>query len=130
MKLVASITDIRKASDLSDYTGELRALFELRITDKDNSANPQAGLYNHSATVSDLTIEQTLLAAATPGDLGIGSSASATTTFDAILPGVVREGKRTIWELGQVQVFGGGADGDAETTADNTLFMVQGVFVP
>jgi WD40 repeat protein len=130
VRLVVSITDIRNASDLSDYTGELRALFELRITDKDNSANPQAGLYNHPATVSDLTIAQTLLAAATPGDPGIGSSATATTTFDAIVPGVVREGRRTIWELGQVQVFDGGADGDAETSADNTLFMVQGAFVP
>jgi hypothetical protein len=29
-----------------------------------------------------------------------------------------------------VSVYDGGADGDADTTGDNTLFMVQGVAVP
>jgi hypothetical protein len=29
-----------------------------------------------------------------------------------------------------VQVYDGGADGDADTRADNRLFEVQGVFVP
>jgi hypothetical protein len=33
-------------------------------------------------------------------------------------------------ELGQVQVYDGGSDGVAATTADNTLFMDQGIFVP
>ena len=46
------------------------------------------------------------------------------------MPGTVTEGKRAVWELGQVQVDDGGADGDADTAGDNTLFMVQGVFVP
>jgi hypothetical protein len=27
-------------------------------------------------------------------------------------------------------VFDGGADGDADTTGDNTLFAVQGAFTP
>ena len=36
---------------------------------------------------------------------------------------------RSIWQLGQVQVFDGGADGQASTTP-NTLFATQGVFVP
>ena len=31
---------------------------------------------------------------------------------------------------GQVQVYDGGADGDADTPGDNTLFLSQGVFVP
>ena len=34
-----------------------------------------------------------------------------------------------MWELGAVEVYDGGPDGDAET-ADNTVFAVQGVFVP
>jgi hypothetical protein len=29
-----------------------------------------------------------------------------------------------------VRVFDGGADGVASTTADNTLFETQGIFVP
>ena len=40
------------------------------------------------------------------------------------------EGQRAVWELGQVQVYDGGADGDADTTGDNTLFAVQGTFTP
>jgi hypothetical protein len=38
----------------------------------------------------------------------------------------VTAGKRSVWGLGHVQVDDGGAD----TAGDNTLFMVQGVFVP
>ena len=39
------------------------------------------------------------------------------------------EGKRSIWEMGQVQVDDGGPDGVA-ATQPNTLFARQGVFVP
>ncbi len=35
----------------------------------------------------------------------------------------------TIWQLGDVEVYDGGADGDVDTTP-NTLFMRQGVFAP
>jgi hypothetical protein len=35
-----------------------------------------------------------------------------------------------VWGLGQVKVYDGGADGDADTTGDNTLFEVQGLFAP
>lgn len=38
-------------------------------------------------------------------------------------------GKRSIWQLGQVRMNGGGPDG-LVSTAPNTLFAVQGVFVP
>ena len=40
------------------------------------------------------------------------------------------ESKRASWQLGQVQVFDGGPDDDADTVPGNTLFAVQGVFVP
>ena len=59
----------------------------------------------------------------------IGSTCSIDTTADAVLPGVVKEIRRSIWQLGQVQVFDGGADGVVSTNP-NTLFAVQGVFVP
>jgi hypothetical protein len=42
----------------------------------------------------------------------------------------VTGGGRAIWELGQVQVLDGGADGLASTPGDNTVFERQGVFVP
>ncbi len=60
---------------------------------------------------------------------GVGSTCSIDTTADAVLPGVVKEIRRSIWQLGQVQVFDGGADGVVSTNP-NTLFAVQGVFVP
>jgi hypothetical protein len=58
-----------------------------------------------------------------------GSSCAVSTTADAVAPGAVREGKRAIWATKGVQVMDGGADGLA-STAPNTLFAVQGVFVP
>ena len=42
------------------------------------------------------------------------------TTADALAPGAVTEGKRSIWALGQVAVYD--ANGDP--------FMKQGIFVP
>jgi hypothetical protein len=52
------------------------------------------------------------------------------TTADAVVgAGAVLEGKRALWQLGQVRVNDGGADGVASTTP-NSPFMVQGVMVP
>jgi hypothetical protein len=59
----------------------------------------------------------------------VGGTCSADTTFDAIVPGAVRELKRAIWQLDQVTVDDGGADGDAQT-GPNTQFAKQGVFIP
>ena len=63
-------------------------------------------------------------------DAAIGSDCVATTSADAIAPGLVREGDRAIWQFASVRVFDGGADGDADTVADNTLFATEGIFVP
>jgi hypothetical protein len=43
---------------------------------------------------------------------------------------MIKEGRRAIWQLGQVEVYDGGADGDADTAAGNTPFLDEGVFVP
>ena len=64
-----------------------------------------------------------------PASTTIGSTCSITTTFDAVYPGSVPEGKRSVWQLGRVRVNDGGADG-VVATAPNTLFATQGVFVP
>ena len=42
---------------------------------------------------------------------------------------VVKDTKRAIVEIGQVQVIDGGPDGVVATTP-NTLFGVQGIFIP
>jgi hypothetical protein len=59
----------------------------------------------------------------------VGSTCSISTSFDAVTPGAVPEGKRVIWQVDQIRVNDGGADGLISTTP-NTLFAIQGVFVP
>ena len=121
--LTMQITDVRNQSDLSDYTGELQATSNLRITDRANGAGG-----NESATVEDIPLPATVPCSATAGP-DEGADCSLSTTLEALIPGVAVEGKRAIWEMGQVEVYDGGPDGVA-ATADNTLFARQGVFVP
>ena len=40
------------------------------------------------------------------------------------------ETKRTIWQLGAIEVLDGGSDGDGDTAGGNTVFLRQGFFVP
>ena len=120
-----NLTDVRKASDLSDYTGELQVQAVLRLTDKDNTPSP---VPNGAATGTDTSISFDAPCTAT-GSTSVGATCSVSTTAEALAPGIVKEAKRAVWALGEVQVLDGGADGDAQT-GPNTLFMVQGVFVP
>ena len=48
----------------------------------------------------------------------------------AVFPGSVKSKKRTIWALDEVRIYDGGADGDGDTAADNTVFLRPGVFIP
>jgi hypothetical protein len=120
-----SLTDVRNKSDLSDYTGELRAESSLRITDKNNTPNPGGP---GPGTLSDTTLGVTIPCASTPSAT-IGSACALSTSENALVPGTVIEGKRAVWALGQVQVYDGGADGVASTTS-NTLFEDDGIFIP
>jgi hypothetical protein len=60
----------------------------------------------------------------------VGSNCNLTTSADAVTANSVLEGNRTVWGLGQVKVYDGGADSDADTAGDNTLFAVQGFYAP
>jgi len=126
VKLVASVKDVRLKSDLSDYAGELSVTTLRRITDKDNSVG--AGPGSEPATTPDMPLSFTV-PCATTADTTIGSECSIATTANTLVPGQVKEEKRSNWLLGQVQVFDGGADADADTASDNTLFMDEGIFV-
>jgi hypothetical protein len=123
VKISMSITDVRRAADLSDYTGQLQLLPRLRITDKLNGAVPV-----DPATVSDLDFPVTVPCSAT-ADTTIGSTCAVSTTADSVLAGTITEVKRTILQIGQVTVMDGGADGLA-ATPDNTLFAVEGLYIP
>jgi hypothetical protein len=118
-----SLTDVRNKSDLSDYAGGVEIRTSFRATDRYNGASG-----NDAATVSDLPLAVDAPCNPTP-DTNIGSRCAVTTTLDGVLPGMVPEGARSVWELAQVEVTDGGSDGDP-ATAGNTVFARQGVFVP
>ena len=124
--ITVDIRDIYEQGTLTDYTGELRARTSLRITDKLNTPHPGGP---GAATVSDASLGATVACVAT-ADTTEGAHCNLLTTFDAIAPGTVTETRRSIWSLGAAQLDDGGADGDADTPADNTLFMTQGLFIP
>jgi hypothetical protein len=123
VELNGNLTDVRNASDLTDYTGELRAVLPLRITDRSGGAYGDA-----SVTTNDVPLGFNISCSATAG--AEGGACNVATTADAVMGDLVKEGQRGIWRVGQIQVFDGGADGDADTTGDNTLFAVQGAYAP
>jgi hypothetical protein len=125
VKLDLSLTDVRRQSDSTDYTGQLQADAALRITDRLNTPNPGGP---GPGTVSDTRFPFAVPCSAT-GDTTVGSTCSVSTTANAVVPGSVVADQRTIWQLGQVQVYDGGASGVAGAS-DATLFMSQGIFIP
>ena len=93
VQITAELEDVRRASDLGDYTGELQGQFQLRMTDRANSA----GL-DQPATSADLPISFTIPCQATP-DPDIGSTCKLTSSVDTLLAGAVKEGKRSVWAI-------------------------------
>ena len=108
-----NLTNVMRAADRSQYHGELRSEVTVRRTDGEPNLI--------GSTSMDFPIGFTVPCA---------SSCATTTSVDAIAPGAIKDGDRTIWELDKVRVYDGGADEDAQTEQDNSLFMTQGVFVP
>jgi hypothetical protein len=126
VRIIASVSDVRTKVSLTDYVGELQLDQALRITDRDNS--PSAGSPG-PGTVSDTSFPVTIPCTATL-DNTVGSTCQIDTTVEAIVPNAVKEGRRAVWQIGQVKVYDGGIDGVGSTIADNTLFMEEGLFVP
>jgi len=116
----AQVKSVYNASGLTDYTGSLEARLSIRLTNKEASV---------SATTVEFPLSFALPCTAT-ADANTGSTCTLTSSADALRPGLVPEGRRTIWGLDQARVYDGGVDGDAGTSSDNRLFQVQGVFVP
>jgi hypothetical protein len=122
-RITATMSDVRSKQTLADYTGELDARTVVRLTDSSIGSDGKP-----SGTVSDWTFRMPVRCTAT-SDASVGSTCASTTTANAITPGMVVSVKRAVWQLGQVQLFDGGADGSFSTD-DNVLFAVQGLFVP
>ena len=117
------LTDVRIATDLTDYTGELSAQF-VAAHAPTRKASPST---RHRARCSTARSPSTPPARPPPAPRAPPAPPRPAPT--RCVPGTVKEGRRAIWELGQARVFDGGADGDTATN-DNTLFAVGGVFVP
>jgi len=137
VSIVANGTDVRckagvatcgsaNAADGADYTGEVQGDAQIRITDHFNAVAPGGG--TDPATVVDIPFPVTTSCTAT-ANTAIGSTCAVTTSANAVVPGAVKDGKRAVVEIGQLQIFDGGPDGQAATTP-NTLFAVQGIFIP
>jgi hypothetical protein len=153
IKIEISLTDVRctgalasatpsvcPAGALGAYTGSVRAIFPLQITDHCNRPAPTAqpvatcppppglsatgppGLYALPFPVD---------AGCAPVSAGGGSTCATTTTFNALVPGSIVAGQRANIEVGIVTVFDGGKDGDATTLGDqDSEYADQGVFAP
>ncbi len=117
-----SITDVRNKTGLADYTGQLQLETTIRVIDRDNGPG-------ETGVVQDTPFRVTV-PCATTADTTVGSTCSVITTADTVMgAGTIKEGKRSIWQLGQIRINDGGSDGVASTTP-NTLFATQGVVVP
>ncbi len=123
VRLTISLRDVRRRADLGDYQGELHWRSPLRVTDRANG--PGA---DEAGTGQDTTFEVTVPCTGTV-DVAIGATCSLTTTFDAVVPGATSEAKRSIWQLGGIEVDDGGPDGLA-ATEPNQAFARPGLFIP
>ena len=115
--LEVTLADVRRTADLSDYTGQLQVRPAVRITDRTGGSQ-----------VLDTQFPATVDCTATASS-AIGASCGLSTTFNAMVPGVVVESKRTNWEFGGIEVMDGGESGVAGAS-DARPFARQGIFVP
>ena len=132
-----SITDVRcrpgttacgnaNFEDGPDYTGQLQGNVQMRLTDRFNAV--PAGGGSDPATVVDIPFPFPMTCASS-ASVTEGATCSGDTSMNAIVPGMVKDAKRAIMALGQMQLTDGGPDGITGTTP-NTLFAVEGLFVP
>jgi len=119
----ASLSDVRRDADLSDYSGELNAHTTIRLTDRDNGPDG-----TEAATVTDFDLQFAVPCTPTPA-AAVGATCAVATSANAVTPGMVTERRRSIWQVGQIMLEDGGADGIA-ATPDNRPFAIEGVYAP
>ncbi len=134
--ITSSITDVRcqaataaavcnsaNSADGPDYSGQIQGTATIRISDHYNGP----GL-NEAATVVDIPFPVNGQCANTVATTA-GGTCTVNTTANTVVVGSVKDNQRGVIEVGQLQINDGGADGQI-ATADNTLFEVQGIFIP
>jgi hypothetical protein len=123
--VAATVCSSANTADGPDYSGELQGNALIRISDHYNGP-----ALNEAATVQDIPFPVTATCANTGGSATTGGTCSTNTTANAVLAGSVKDTQRAVVEIQQLQINDGGTDGSVATTADNTLFEVQGIFIP
>jgi hypothetical protein len=120
----ANVCNSPNTADGPDYSGELAGNATIRITDELNGPNG-----NEAATMIDIPFPITVPCGNT-SDTSQGGACSVDTAMNAVqplIPGTALP--KAVVELTQLQVADGGADGVARTQG-NTLFAIQGFFIP
>jgi hypothetical protein len=131
VRIQVALTDVRNKPSLTDYVGRLLVQSDLQITDNSNAPEtPEPGTGQTIKYQAPMDCVATALTT-------IGGSCSLSTTADALVPGTVIEGRRSIWQLGQVEVLDAGPNGTGYANCpavcgdgDETTFLREGVFVP
>jgi hypothetical protein len=94
----------------------------MRITDRNS------GCCGTSGTLQDTINLYVEAPCAADSDPSVGSTCAVSTTAEAFVPGMVPEGKRTVWEIeGNIRVHDGGPYGDGNGAV---LIATPGLFVP
>ncbi len=138
VRISASVTDVKRASNGSDYEGSVILSTAIRMTDF--ASGPSA---DEPATVADgeLSVPVTCIATTAPPH---GSTCNVTTTIDTLVPGFAREGDRTVISTFSMTVEDAGPDGSLDPSpdplglgcpptcgsGDEKVFLRQGVFAP
>jgi hypothetical protein len=114
-----------------DYTGQVLISLGggggMRITDRFNAVAGGGG--SDPATGQDMDFTVPVSCSAT-ASTAVGGTCAIVTSANAVVPGAITDGKRTIVELAQAKVFDAGQDGVLSTPGDGSLFLTQGLFVP
>jgi uncharacterized repeat protein (TIGR01451 family) len=132
---IASVaTDVRNASNGSDYAGEVLLSTAIRVTDRANGASQSV-----PATIGDIQFSIPIECIATP-DPNFGSSCSLSTTADTLIPGFAIEDKRAVISAFSVELLDTGVDGHITPSTgacpptcgsgDENTFLHQGLFAP
>jgi hypothetical protein len=134
LAIAASATDVLNKSNGSDYSGTVLLTTRMRITDRSSGYSSEEG-----GTVQDMQFSLPVGCAATPSDPA-GGTCSVSTSADTLVPGMVKETKRTIISAFQLNVLDVGADGTITPpsgacpptcgSGDEKAYLTQGVFTP
>jgi acyl-homoserine-lactone acylase len=129
--VTAQATDVRNSDGGGDYTGRLALATTVRLTDAGSG-----GTGDVPGTVHDFELGLPVDCAATPNPT-LGANCSLTTTLDTLVPGMAREGARSVLSSFSVKVLDPGADaalgGECPPTCgtgDEQVFLRQGVLMP